>query len=90
MKTEKEAKELWCPFARSYMTIQDDQSRWHVAPKNRQMEYADCRCIASKCMAWRGKIAWRGATDKILYDGPPVHQESEEIAIGYCGLAGKP
>lgn len=82
MITEKDAKELWCPFARA----ENIQKEWDEAGTLRAIAFdgsnredKKCRCIGSACMAWR-------------WDGPK--HDSQGIAYtkrhGRCGLAGDP
>ena len=88
MHTEEEAKKLWCPFSRVTNKFGDGGgNRWdHTIPD------ADCpngsTCVAVACMAWR----W--ANDE---NGEPAYQTrqvhdyaTDNIPLGYCGLAGKP
>ncbi len=44
MKTEKEAKELWCPHVRHYIFPTDPGASGGNG---------DSICIASRCMMWR-------------------------------------
>ena len=81
LKTEEEAKECWCPFARY-----SSETREWMRASNRWVGAADstsnpvpARCIASQCMAWRWvEEIWTG--DTLTKPDPR----------GYCGLAGKP
>lgn len=75
--TEDEAREKWCPFARSVRwERQDEKIDLPGSPvvANREPlgdEDGGCLCIASNCMSWRVSR---------FFDKPG----------GYCGLAGKP
>lgn len=62
MLTEKEAATKWCPFARVALPVGHAGNR--ISTFNKQQasgrdaewyaqQEADCRCIASHCMAWR-------------------------------------
>jgi len=58
MHTEKEARELWCPMARSQGNCDEPAAnRWIGAGGDgvteMQMNPPDSRCIASKCAMWR-------------------------------------
>jgi len=74
MHTEAQAKLLWCPHGRIALkdgvTINDPQLL--SSPE----DYA-CRCIASKCAAWR----WADPTSRYYAQNDGLR--------GYCGLAGK-
>jgi hypothetical protein len=94
MKTEKEAKELWCPFARyGFMSALHDRNitginRAEIESSAGQLtshenpDYA--RCIASQCMAWR----WD--PKQVVGEYMVEHRGRPENRKGYCGLAGKP
>lgn len=84
MKTEKEARECWCPFARvSIEGIADDQlyfagNRMMDADGNVSIVVGATKCIASDCMAW-----W--------WEFQSSHNKGAEFtdqARGCCGLAG--
>ena len=75
MKTEKDAREKWCPFARVIgLSREMDQLS---PPSNRIAEHsgftvtAGSLCLASQCMAWdwlapkRGKELERISTDDL-------------------------
>lgn len=54
MTTEAEAKDKWCPFARTYEQAGSDGNP--VSVNRAAMSSGimpDCRCLASACMAWR-------------------------------------
>jgi hypothetical protein len=61
MMTEADAKQRWCPFARS--PISDDDGAAAVNRKLRGDPDLGCLCLASGCMAWR----WYG--DDLGYCG---------------------
>lgn len=74
MKTEAEAREMWCPYARV---------EYGSAAVNRGavIDRDELACIASKCMQWR----WaRGRRTR----GKGGDEEWQER--GYCGRAGRP
>ncbi len=77
--TGDEAKTKWCPFAR----VGSSAVAWPSANRDvvpdagpRSMERLS-RCIASACMAWRGRVMTSMGS-------------GEDYDEGYCGLAGKP
>jgi hypothetical protein len=79
MHTEDEAKNLWCPHAR-VLEPYAEKTSMNRDTKDESL----CRCIASKCMAWRwgekevpADFAFAGSTDAIP-------------GRGFCGLAGRP
>jgi hypothetical protein len=80
MRTEKEARQCWCPFARA--AISDGT---FAATANRAIEKTveieGCRCVASACMAWR----WVDEVDEI--HGTVA---TTKRIRGFCGLAGRP
>ncbi len=64
MKTETEAKELWCPMVRDTDENMGTFNRWFEyeprdpadpkKPRKQTDKLAKgCRCIASRCMMWR-------------------------------------
>lgn len=76
--TEQEAKEKWCPMARStagYVRGELIQA----AVNTYEESYTNPNCMVSDCMMWR----WDYEVDKW---GDPVSNP----VLGYCGLAGKP
>lgn len=101
LRTETEASEKWCPFARiwSYTESPNGGSgayNRHPDGGSTNGVRAGCNCIASDCMAWQ----WfdREGTpdqDKNLEDRidgkptVPLHVPQEQRR-GYCGLAGMP
>lgn len=85
--TEPAAAELWCPLLPRYL-------------KPGGMDVAnDCRCIASRCTAWRwaqkpnpdwvipSGVQMSSSQRDTRYD-PPLFIEDK--TRGYCGLAGRP
>lgn len=99
MHTENEAREKWCPFAR---TLHREVFQENTRQKKEQLGLESVNrlstglgpfscCIASECMAWRsGGPAWRDRESGILFAAPPKQGESDKVQVGYCGLAGKP
>lgn len=90
--SEEEAKSKWCPFAR--VVFPGAQAANRVSSFYKKLastegdrdhyaqQEADCRCIASRCAAWRWH-EWRmkrGPDDQFL--SPPVQEQ-----VGFCGLA---
>lgn len=71
---EKEARKKWCPFVRVILGHKEVVYP-HGAYTNRgqQSGFAECRCIASDCMAWICGRSINGAIKPDDYDG-------------YCGL----
>jgi hypothetical protein len=77
MMTEEEAREKWCPFARTQVLQTDDDGTVYGAAVNRTILpapqgimselVAGTQCIGSRCMAWQ----WVG-----MFDGK---------RHGYCG-----
>ena len=72
--TEGEAKEKWCPFARSQMLGLVVNRDGFGSP------YDISLCIGSACMAWRRREP----------PGPQPPDAPEPSDEGWCGLAGKP
>lgn len=83
--TEQEAREKWCPFARTIKTTSfNGVPQWEVAGNRVDANPVlgirgedspwPCRCIGPDCMAWR----WQSPATR------------EAISRGYCGLAGEP
>ena len=102
--TQKEAKRMWCPHAR---TIDQDMIG---ATVNRDVGKgfpdSDCYCLGDRCMAWRwAQPPMRQVSQKPVdgWEHVPA-DDSEEYAEhwlepwesaqskrpGYCALAGKP
>lgn len=81
MKTEEEARECWCPFARSAFSLDPNDEMASLCSANRGNTDNNCHCIASECMAWR----W---TDIVVSKGTNANPGSQQ-KVGFCGLAGK-
>lgn len=47
--SEKEAKEMWCPFAKGYIGEVEVGNR--SANEDRPIPFS-CRCIGADCMLW--------------------------------------
>ena len=58
LKTEEEARQLWCPFARSEWAYNDPSNGIFVSANRGRLD-DPCRCIAEGCMAWRDLGATR-------------------------------
>lgn len=63
--TEEQARERWCPFARCEVGEEylASANRWGGVVNNQRVFHDNpkkCRCIASRCMAWRGKTGGAG------------------------------
>jgi hypothetical protein len=104
MLTEKQAKERWCPFGRSYVWAGPGRDGQPVTINRYVQEtdaqftgelrplpttpHADCLCIASRCMAWR----WLSGRPKLGLEISPdgISRVPDEDQEGYCGLAGRP
>jgi len=50
--TEAEARERWCPFARTY-AVHETGAATHNRGYGKGKPEPDCLCLASACMAWR-------------------------------------
>jgi hypothetical protein len=72
MHTEAQARQTWCPFARS-MEGGDGNREWKAKAVALP---ADCMCVASQCMAWR----WAPQTD--------THEKPQAGFCGIAGSAG--
>jgi hypothetical protein len=83
--TEQEAKQRWCPFARTveYTGGGGSQPRNRVADSRDMSVLASTllgvQCIGSQCMAWRKTKA-----------PAELNTAMVEWRDGYCGLGGKP
>ena len=77
MKTEAEAKELWCPHVRHAEII--DRVFFSDGKERLAATNNGTTCVASHCMMWR-------------WEDLPLHnqQMKEKPTKGYCGLGGKP
>ena len=75
MYTEKEASEKWCPFARTISReLPVAGNRVGAGRVTEALDSpATCRCIGSRCMAWRFGLG----------------DSADAPRLGYCGLAGK-
>lgn len=83
--TEQEAREKWCPCARTAIgeDFEDDRGMQLVSA-NRAMDYQTphhCRCIASECMFWR----WADEYEVVVKSETATGKANRR---GYCGLAG--
>lgn len=87
--TEEEAKEKWCPFARVREANQGSAAAVNIRSLGTP---SLVRCIASECMAWRGKTQWRPRSDYPWEDGKAESSgpNVQERIVGHCGLAGRP
>jgi hypothetical protein len=72
--TEDEAKTKWCPFVRHPVNMPGYSNGNRF---NKPSLDATCRCIGSRCMAWR----W-----EILVADESMRNKNDR---GCCGLAGK-
>ena len=88
LHTEEEAKQKWCPFAGNA-----EGARQHGPHEH----WTDERCIASECMAWRGKeVLYDETNHEYKPDGMIKEYRRKRwksfnlYQVGYCGLAGKP
>lgn len=86
LMTESTAKEKWCPFVRT--GAYTDRGELRAISVNRdsrpEIEIA-CRCIASKCMAWRWLVKEAHPESSMVSKRLPVEQWK-----GYCGLMARP
>ena len=91
MKTESEARQLWCPFARtSYSTIEEIELRG----VNRGQGPSEVSCVASNCMAWRKQSGTYDREESRFLVGndtwiPGPRYEERYTGNGFCGLAGE-
>ena len=87
LKTEEEARECWCPYARNIVEIKNgDGLIVAVTSGNKFSEDKMSVCIASNCMAWR----WKNASEETKAHMRAVRTHHLNNAVGYCGLAGEP
>ena len=97
--TETEAREKWCPMARTPSMVGMDGDPCgggypaiNRRPGGRLPPPAPCRCIASACMAWR----WAPDDDdwvdeQIRVPGAPSYTtQNVPPRRGYCGAFGRP
>ena len=82
MKTEEDAKELWCPYSR----VGEQASG---AAENRPD--GSYNCIASQCAAWRWEMLFEPIEETSISD-KLSEQRVRRVRgkHGWCGLAGKP
>ncbi len=96
--TEEEAMGKWCPVVRYQEHNYPSGNRWGDM-ENQPI----CRCIASRCMAWRWDtpskfqaiMKHREKTGCTVREAKEyVDSEHPELTMekthGYCGLAGRP
>lgn len=80
--TEEQAREKWCPQARTARVLAEKGDVPTVAVSaNRSTNGTATElsvCLASRCMAWR---------EAGLQHDPT---KGENVITGYCGLAGRP
>ena len=87
LKTEDEARKLWCPHVRASRSTESAFNRIRTGGE----DYPNperCRCIASECSQWLwgisddfdGVVAYRKTARK----GSPGHFDN--APLGYCGL----
>ena len=97
--TEEEAKTKWCPMARVSTLIEGldyNQTAVGGAACNRPAEgnnmmSDNALCIASDCMLWREKRAFKEFKEPIYNsNGNICGYNADTEVIGYCGLGGKP
>lgn len=79
-KTEADAAECWCPFARA-QAYGCAVNRVSIG-RNVLEPHASTYCIASKCMAWRWHREPAGGITEALDRDLTKNPEQ-----GYCGLA---
>ena len=79
LMTEEEAREKWCPMARTFHVSKEGPQ---LGPFNRFLIeerpmrlHKEVKCIASDCMMWR------------QVDGNPMNPSTMGKTFGYCGLA---
>ena len=87
MMTEEQAREKWCPFARTATAAGGGSFNRLYDKKDAAPNPTVCRCIASSCMAWRlgEKPHWGGDT----LGRTPKESGAVTVRRGYCGLAGE-
>lgn len=86
--TEEEAKQRWCPQARSVGSVLDagNTNRIHAGYNRDHPSGNMPACIASSCLFWR----W--AEEKKIRDIDLVTSDVVDLPPrrGFCGIAGKP
>ncbi len=86
--TEDEAREKWCPFSAmlAHTSAQDGKGRiWEGGYSYNRSPYGGedyiptgCKCIASRCMAWRkARLFEDDLSTRVVTD------------LGRCGMAGR-
>lgn len=98
--TEVEAKQRWCPYAFPATREPEERRGFFAGVRSLAINRYEagepihaCRCIGSKCMAWRWALVEIDfATKGPVTQGTPLGMVSYERSTtrGYCGLAGKP
>jgi len=86
MHTPEEARELWCPFART-TTIYGDPPfdvGWGMNRAGMNALGSSNRCLADGCSAWR----W--AETFSVTDRHDAEIAEKFMGKGFCGLAGRP
>lgn len=104
LKTEEEARKLWCAHSRIGRYEGDSSLGIGGAAVNRfwselkrwfgwdleieELEECSTNCIASQCMAWR----WERVRQIVPAKDPRAEQGVRFVdgERGFCGLAGKP
>ena len=95
MKTEAEARQCWCPFARVVEVLDDEQPVEGYPVGNRsasgQHGHPRARCVGTECMAWRWDMSWESSTEEGQSGDLVVRlkRRQDEPKRGYCGLAGQ-
>ena len=98
MKTESEARNSWCPFARvihGQETGTPFQVNLGSAPAGNRIQTGGGKfqnmdgaaCIVASCMAWRWSgwpTKWGGIATN------PADEDKTGERVGYCGLGGVP
>ncbi|KTS02514.1 hypothetical protein SB2_25530 [Methylobacterium radiotolerans] len=52
--THAQASEMWCPFGRLAVKLEDETGATGIAAANRTLNGDGTRCLTTGCMAWRG------------------------------------
>lgn len=82
--TEEEAKEKWCPMVKPFFVPTHEYAE-RTALLNVTRNEGGNNCIASACMMWR----WEKSPEYVA----KLNKNNVgdlAIAVGFCGLAGKP